>query len=179
MRRIILAVMVLAVVIFSNALVFADSGTIQWRYKIRKFVEEDITLGFTDLNGANISSFEINTEKTLSNAQIHLSVVTNKVNGYTLRLSFTPLMDQSGTQFGLYRARVSDIITFEGSEADFRDIVFTELETQSITFPGDTSDDANNMITVYYPISFDFSGYIDDYSAGVYTGTITVEVAAT
>lgn len=176
MRKILTFLLIL-IMVFSYA--FADVGIIQWRYKIRKFVEEDITLGFTDLNGEPITSFDLNTEKTLSNAQIHLSVITNKVNDYTLKLSFTPLVDESGESLGFYRARISDIITFSGSEADFRDVVFTDNEPSSVLFPGDTSDDANNMITVFYPISFDFSEYVSNYGTGRYSGTITVEVATT
>ena len=167
---------IILILILTFSYIFADAGIIQWRYKIRKFIEEDITLGFTDLNGASITSYELNTDRTLTNAQVHLSVITNKVNSYTLKLSFTPMMNEEGTQFGFYRARVSDIITFEGSEADFRDIVFTGVETESVSFPGDTSDDASNMITVFYPISFDFSDYLADYETGTYSASITVEV---
>lgn len=174
----VLTVLLLLVIIFSYVSA-SDVGIIQWRYKIRKFIEEDITLGFTDLNGASITSYEISADKTLTNAQVHLSVITNKVNGYTLKLYFTPMMSEDGTKFGFYRARVSDIITFEGSEADFRDIVFTGAETESVSFPGDTSDDASNMITVFYPISFDFSEYYANYDPGIYSATITVEVATT
>ena len=173
-----LTVILLLVMVFSYVF-SSDVGIIQWRYKIRKFIEEDITLGFTDLNGVSISSYELSMEKALNSAQVHLSVITNKVNNYTLRLSFTPMMNEEGTQFCFYRARVSDIITFEGSEADFRDISFTGVETESVSFPGDTSDDASNMITVFYPISFDFSDYVEDYNTGTYSATITVEVATT
>ena len=173
-----LTVLLLLVMVFSY--VFAsDVGIIQWRYKIRKFIEEDITLGFTDLNGVSISSYELSMEKALNNAQIHLSVVTNKVNNYTLTLEFTPLLDETGTQLGYYKARVSDIITFEGSEADFRDVTLNSSNPSRVSFPGDTSDDASNMISFFYPISFDFSDYMELYDSGIYSGTITVEVATT
>ena len=172
--------MIALLILIAFSYVFAsDVGIIQWRYKIRKFIEEDITLGFTDLNGVTISSYELSMEKALNNAQIHLSVVTNKVNNYTLTLEFTPLLDETGTQLGFYKARVSDIITFEGSEADFRDVTLNSSSSSRVSFPGDTSDDASNMISVFYPISFDFSEYIESYDSGVYSGTITVEVATT
>ena len=171
----VITVLILLVIVFSY--VSAESGIIQWRYKIHKFVEEGITLGFTDLTGNPIDTYSLNTEKTLSNAQIHLSVVTNKMAAYTLALSFTPLVNEASSTYGLYKARVTDIITFEGSEADFRDVVFTGLDPVRVSFPGDVSDDASNTISFFYPISFDFSDYIADYGTGTYTGTITVEVA--
>ena len=156
-------------------------GTIQWRYKIRKFVEENIVMGFSDASGNAITSYSIDLSKDLENSQVFLSVTTNKVNPYTLKVSFSAMKhsnDSTSTFLGFYKARISDLITYSVGDLDYRDVVFTSADDVVVSFSGDNSDDANNTVSFYYPISFDFSDYIEDYGAGDYVGTITVEVAS-
>lgn len=171
------ALMILVAALLCLAYITADTGTIQWRYKIRKFVEENIVFTFTDNSGDAISSFEINMEKDLSYSQIHLLISTNKVNAYSVKMTFSPMAKRGETgTIGLYKARISDIVTYSSGDSDYRDIEFTSEENVVITFPGDISNSANNTVSFYYPISFDFSDYIDSYTVGSYVGTIVVEV---
>ena len=176
-RKYILSVLIFS--LFSCLLVFG--GTIQWRYKIRKFVEENIILGFSDASGTALTTYAINLEKNLNNSQVFLFVTTNKVNPYTLSVSFSTMKhanDSSSTFFGFYKARILDVITNEPGAPDYKDIVFSSVDDVVVSFQGENSDNANNTVSFYYPISFDFSEYIEDYMAGDYVGTITVEVAS-
>lgn len=174
------AMVLILLVFFSLTVAFAETGTIQWRYKIRKIVEENIILSFTDNVGNTISSYSLDLDKDLSYGQVHLRVLTNKVNPYTLMLTFSTMTqagDSGATFFGFYKARVSDILTYSSGDLSYRDIVFSSADDETVSFSGDVSNSASNTVSFYYPISFDFSDYIESYSAGTYSGTITVEVA--
>ena len=148
----------------------ADTGTISYKYILNKYVEESIALSFVDLNGSEISTYAVDSSKTISSPQVQLSIYTNKVNSYNLKLTFS--MMTCSEYYGYYDARIYDTLN-----AEYLDTSFSSAGSTSITFTGDTSSDGNTFITVYYPIAFDFTKYLSDYSSGSYSATITVEVA--
>jgi len=164
--------LVLLLVFLSQFCVFADTGTIQYKYVLNKHVDENIELSFANLNNNAITTYAVDSKKTLSSPQVQLAVSTNKVNSYKLKLTFSVMT--SSDSYGFYKARVFDMI-----DAEYMDISFESVSNVSITFTGDTSHDGNTTITAYYPIAFDFTDYISDYGAGNYSATIKVEVSNT
>lgn len=159
---------------------YAEMGYIQWRYKLKKYVEESISISFTDLHGNQITTYGVDCSKDLGMPQIQLEVNTNKTTDYNLKLTFSAMKHSDGGDvsfFGYYKARITDIIRLSQSDLDYRDVEFTSPSDVSVTFPGDCSNNANNILSFYYPIAFDFSDYLEDYGAGSFGGTIRAEVA--
>ena len=172
-------------VILPSIFASSDPSTLSmWRYKLVKFVEEEVSVSFTSNEGIQIAEKSLNMEATLSSSQINLHVRTNAVNPYSLKLTFS-LLRQTNAQtgevlLGYYDARVIDVPTYPdpetGTNYDYMDIVFNSTSNVWVEFRGENSYDAGTYITVDYPISFDLTKYVDSYSAGTYTGTIQVEV---
>ncbi len=183
MKRVLTAISLLFVV-FSCAFA-ANDINVQWKFKLNKYVEESYTLSFVNNSGSSITTLPIDVQKGINTPQTRLKVVTNKVRSFSINLSFSPMRCVQGSAnydaafFGSYQARISDLFQDSNQDPDHKDAYVTTNESASLTIPGESTNNANNTITVYYPISFSFQDYIEDYPAGSYEASITVEVSGT
>ncbi len=182
MKRVIVAIVSLLVV-FSCAFA-ANNINIQWKYKINKFVAESYSFVFVDYSGEPITRYSVDTGKGISSPQIQLKVITNKVRSYSVDISFGPMRLVQGnsydpTFFGSYQARVSGLFQETNSDPAFKNAFVTTSESQVLTIPGETSNNANNTLTAYYPIAFSFQDYIEDYPVGSFEAAVTVEISGT
>lgn len=166
--------------LFVSSLAFADSGNIQFRYKINKYVAEHVDLSFTDSSKKQISTYEIDLTKQLDYTQVYLAINTNATNDYSLTLKFFPMEsdDPSSPAFvGCYKVMVfdTDFVALETPNQDST-LEVNDISGCTITFDGAKVQDASRLETFYFPITFDFTDYIDDYPEGTFSGSITVEV---
>ncbi|MCQ2412485.1 MAG: hypothetical protein MJ057_05965 [Sphaerochaetaceae bacterium] len=158
----------------------AESGNIQFRYKLNKYVPEYVEVGFTDTSKKAITTYELDLSKRTDSMQVFLAVNTNKATDYTLNLTFFPMRsdDPSDPTFlGRYKAMVfdEDYVVLETSSTD-NTLLVDDANGVSIAFEGAQVLNASKVNTFYYPISFDFTNYIEDYAVGTFTGSILVEV---
>ncbi len=176
------AAIILLIVVFSCAFA-ANDINIQWKYKLNKFVEENYTLSFIDYAGNIVSNLAVDTQKGISSPQVRLKVTTNKVRSFSINITFSPMRSLQGSAnydasfCGHYQARVSDLFQDSIQDPDHKDAYVISDESVMLTIPGETTNNANNTITFYYPLSFNFQDYIEDYPVGSYTSTITVEIS--
>lgn len=157
---------------------FADAEYVRFKYKIRKSVANIVELGFTDLALRDIDTHPVDLSGKLNNEQVMFCLTTNKTTSYQIRLTFLPLVgDYNSDFYGYYKVRVLDpdyapITRGSGDNS----LTVSSVSGSSVTFEGYTVSNASNVGTFYYPISFDFSDYLEDYPADDLTGTIRVEV---
>ncbi len=166
-----------------SCLFAADEGHVQWKYKINKFVAESLSSYFTTTTGSAITTLAVDMEKTLSQPQAQLVIVTNKTTENSLDITFGPMKYKVGSEgydasfFGCYDVRISDLFQSTETDPDHVDIPITSAEGATETIPLDYTDDASHVITCYYPIAFYFSEKnLDNYGPGSFEATITVEI---
>jgi len=171
MKKGLLAFLIILIVSF-----YAFAGTtitspLWFKFAITRIVPESYVLSFTGTDkGDNISTKKIDTDLDCSTAQAYLKVYTNKVNSYSLKLSFNMMVSDldSSVKYGY------EVQAFDLENEDYKKTV--NSDQTSITMVGPNSISASSFITNYYPISFDFNNFLSYYGSGSYTGTITVEV---
>lgn len=158
----------------------AESGNIQFRYKINKYVAEHVDPGFVDTSMRPISTYEIDLSKHLDYTQVYLAVTTNATSDYALTLKFFPMKNndpQDASFVGCYKVMVfdTDFVALETNAPDST-LLVNDTNGCAITFDGANVQNASKQETFYFPITFDFANYIEDYAVGTFTGSILVEV---
>ena len=86
--------------------------------------------------------------------------------------------DPSSPAFvGCYKVMVfdNDFVALETPNQDST-LEVNDIRGCTIIFDGAKVQDASRLETFYFPITFDFTDYIDDYPEGTFSGSITVEV---
>ena len=173
---------ILIVLFLSIFSAFAETVVVYFKYFFMRSVQQSINdIYFTDSKNTRITGYQIDLTKGLSTPQVKAAVYTNRSTGtYTISLTFTPLkvLDNEMPDFwGKYKTTVYRYVNDDLSAIETIDVNVESLDGKSVSFTGDNSPSADDNVTFYYPISFDFADYIDDYPAKKLTGTIRVEVA--
>ncbi len=176
---IIAILIVLSLSIFS---VFAETGVVEFKYFFVRSVNQSINdIYFTDMRDTRITGHQIDLTQDLSTPQVKTAIYTNRSTGsYTISLTFSPLQvieNEMPDFWGKYKTTVYRYVGGELTAIGTLDVNTDSTTGKSISFTGDNSPSADDNVTFYYPISFDFADYIDDYPAKKLTGTIRVEVA--
>lgn len=179
MRKMII---VLCFLVFSYLLLFAETGIVEFKYFFLRPVDQSISdFYFTDMRENRITGHQIDISKDLTYPQVNAAIYTNRTTGtYTVTLTFTPLQlveDAMPDFWGMYKSTVYRYVNDELTAIGTVDVDVESNSGKSISFTGDNSSSADINMTFYYPISFDFSDYLEDYPAGRLEGSISIEVA--
>lgn len=175
--------LIFAIILFALSSAFATSGRYNLNFIVYKYVEKSVFLFFTDTDGSPITSKDLEVAKGFdsSDAQVRLVCTTNENSAYYINLTFEPMLrmdtasDAINRVYNYYKAQVWS----PDNEPVSLGIVDVSSESnRTIKFAGRTVTDTSVMTDFIYPISFRFSDYIESYSNGFYSATITAEVTA-
>ncbi len=162
------------------------SGAVEFRYFFMREVPETVSdIYFTNTVKQKIDACPLDVDLGLNNPQLYSAILHNVItSSYSITLTFNALLKaESQNIYGYYEAQVykldaeGNLIAFDYNNSDTRIIdVCEEHPARSVVFNIDHTADSNSKV-FYYPIAFRFSKYLEDYSMGVYSGIIRIEVA--
>lgn len=176
-------ILILIIILFVLSSAFATSGRYNLKYIVYRYVEKNVFLFFSDVDGSPITTkaLEVAQGFDFSDAQVNLVCSTNENAVYYINLTFEPMlrMDTASEAINRVYTYYKAQVWSPGNDPVSLGIVDVSSESgRTIKFAGKTVTDTSIMTDFIYPISFRFSDYIDSYSSGFYSATITAEVTA-
>lgn len=176
-------IIILASILFVFSSAFATSGRYNLKFIVYRYVEKNVFLFFTDTEGSAITTKDLEVAQGFdsSDAQVCLVCTTNENGAYYINLTFEPMLrmdtasDAINRVYNYYEAQVwsPDIEPVSLGTVDV-----SSESNRTIKFAGKRVNDTSIMTDYIYPISFRFSEYLESYTDGYYSATITAEVTA-
>lgn len=176
-------IMILAIILFVLSSAFATSGRYNLKYIVYRYVEKNVFLFFTDTDGSAITTkpLEVAQGFDSSDAQVCLVCSTNEDGVYHINLTFEPMlrMDTASEAINrVYNYYKAQVWSPDNEPVSLGIVDVSSESNRTIKFVGKTVTDTSIMTDFIYPISFRFSDYIESYTTGFYSATITAEVTA-
>ena len=177
------AIMVIAIILVALSFACATSGTYNLRYIYYRYVEKKVLLFFTDMDREHVPSKALDLSLGLdaSDAQVYLVCTTNEKSAYYINLTFNP-MQRTDTVTNVinrvdyyYKARVW---SFGENPSALGTVDVSSEQNRTVKFVGATVSNGSTVEDFYYPISFSFSDFIEDYAEGSFVATVIAEVTA-